>query len=738
MLRRMRSLLVRRLVIAACLASGCTVDVGEASSSTDGGAQGGSPGLNGDADGAPSVDGSTSPAMDGSNAAVDGAVLDSRATAPEASSADAGITSPGDGQALMAHGDAHVPGVSLSACAATKPNGAVLLDVGHANYRPSPSADEVQIIYSGKRALSSHGGRWVLWDVASRALIASGPVVCGASECPARPLLKGSLLVLFNMDGTEVRDSGDGHLVASLPTLRHVGWEQEPPRAGAALDGSYFWVQSRERLDMFSAAGTLLASRSGDYRHASAFGTPATLRVAGGPAGPSIIESVALPSGSVTTSSMFVGKFLKWSDDGARFITEAASAIRVYDADLSLRKLLAVPSTSGVGTYGEYLWVLSGGSTVQVVSLAGGDMPVLSTSGSRLVSSSGGYLAMESTRSDRHYRSFKTVDLTTTPPTVREYDLEVGTYAGNESGAWVVANSGLALQHVEAGSLNHRELSCGSVRDLAVSPNGTWAIALAARQILVGSISSRLISDVLALDADKVDLSEDGRFLVARTFDPQNSTGRSIIVHDLQMRNEVRRVAATSYADFALARQAERLVEVACLSGGCEYRVVDLSGATTYQGPRPIQPLTRVVISPDGGRVAISTAGYDPVSETGLGALIHEGSSLTGAAEGFPIGWIDRDRLAVRVRATDLVTRLVDATGAPITSSLLMRPGTEVDVARSNDLLYINDYYGDAVYNLSTGATVWSDPDSQYGQGGLGDSHLLYDWKAEVRIVALP
>src|SRR6185312_1047625 len=130
----------------------------------------------------------------------------------------------------------------------------VLLDLGHAD-----SITELRL--TSTRALSQDGsGRWVLWDLSTGDLLASGEVPCRtAPPCYSPPLpvdLAGETVAIQTPTGLELRATADGHLLATI-SAPIASWR-------LATDGTYVTAASSFGLTAWSPAGAVLVTRSGD------------------------------------------------------------------------------------------------------------------------------------------------------------------------------------------------------------------------------------------------------------------------------------------------------------------------------------------------------------------------------------------------------------------------------------------------------------------------------------------
>lgn len=100
-----------------------------------------------------------------------------------------------------------------------------------------------------------------------------------------------------------------------------------------AADGSYVVAATHAKLIAWSPAGTVLFTKSADYGAARVFAAAGELRVALGPAGSQVIESIAIPTGIARISPAFRGAFESWSEDGLKFTATLGDAATTYSHD---------------------------------------------------------------------------------------------------------------------------------------------------------------------------------------------------------------------------------------------------------------------------------------------------------------------------------------------------------------------------------------------------------------------
>jgi hypothetical protein len=83
-----------------------------------------------------------------------------------------------------------------------------------------------------------------------------------------------------------------------------------------ARDGGYFAAATDTRLIVWSRAGAVLFTRQANYSSAIVFAAAHELRVAAGPAGSHVIETIAVPAGTGRLGANLPGLFRSWTEDG--------------------------------------------------------------------------------------------------------------------------------------------------------------------------------------------------------------------------------------------------------------------------------------------------------------------------------------------------------------------------------------------------------------------------------------
>ena len=140
-------------------------------------------------------------------------------------------------------------------------------------------------------------GYWILWSYADATVVGSGNSGCGevATPPPGCALLPvidmaGSTAAILTPTGLEIHSTSDGHTLGSI-TTSEKWWK-------LATDGSYVVTGNSTALSAWSPSGQLLFSRAGDYSKAMSFAAPGQILVGAGAAGQSVVETIAVPSGT--------------------------------------------------------------------------------------------------------------------------------------------------------------------------------------------------------------------------------------------------------------------------------------------------------------------------------------------------------------------------------------------------------------------------------------------------------
>ena len=124
----------------------------------------------------------------------------------------------------------------------------------------------------------------------------------------------GKTAVVQSGDWLTVSDRMSGTPISNIEMPAGVRWWQ------LAHDGSYFAAATDTRLFVWSRAGAVLFTRRANYSSASVFAAAHELRVAAGPAGNHVIETIAVPAGTAQLGANFPGSFRAWTENGVPLI----------------------------------------------------------------------------------------------------------------------------------------------------------------------------------------------------------------------------------------------------------------------------------------------------------------------------------------------------------------------------------------------------------------------------------
>lgn len=178
----------------------------------------------------------------------------------------------------------------------------------------------------GNRVLVAGLDRWLLFDVPSRRVVASGPISSQAFDIYGVAVigvdLAGSRMLVpsvFQRNGrTEQQgllmlDARDGSWVAT------VAQDGTMTQAGLSLDGSYAWAANKGSLVAWSSTGRLITQRQGYYEGAELFAAPDGLRVQAMPHSEVVKPSdgsVRVTSGNPTDLNGTSKIKQRWFEDG--------------------------------------------------------------------------------------------------------------------------------------------------------------------------------------------------------------------------------------------------------------------------------------------------------------------------------------------------------------------------------------------------------------------------------------
>ncbi|XXX78791.1 hypothetical protein WMF30_08440 [Sorangium sp. So ce134] len=601
------------------------------------------------------------------------------------------------------------------------------LDLGHieAPYR---------LFVSGDRAVSWDHDRWILWNTATRAVIADGHSPGGFDmlsewppdgpppELPGGVELRGGLLLIQTdpLHAFELRNAADGALLATITA--------EYEDVGLATDGSYAWTARSGNLTVWSPDGDEVLSAALTI-YGAFHAAPDAVRIAPIYAADWPVQVVPIDGSPPHLTPAFAGTFHAWSQDGERFLTTAGNTVRVYSKTGVQESIVNLPDIDNLAATGDYLWTYKEyypGYPLKIYRIGGGNVPVAQ------YENRGGTTVVPTERAIGVFNSgspkLAIIDLGGAEITRTEHEVagHAHTLAHIDGSLhWVIAGpQGVITKGTADDPDATGTLGCGAA-NLGGSASGQVAIATA-----VGTI---FLYDTADLDAGptasvplhsaRVRLSADGRVLAARATEREpHIEERFLKIFSLPDGAEVASLpSAVKLIDFSLSSSGTTLgrayLDATVASG--ESRVVsDVTGETVIHQDTQFQPVP--VISPDGHHFLLT----DQAPQDGCGfTQFYEDGVLVNAVPGCAIGWLDDTRALVQTyqqywlpsRWEYKATTIYDELGNPIGTSPLPRISL-----RPREFARMSDDYGvvpvsptavyaryeHAIYDVETGATL--------------------------------
>jgi Putative Ig domain len=499
-------------------------------------------------------------------------------------------------------------------------------------------------------------GTWILWNYAGRSIIAEGSSDCllQTNSC-ALPLadMAGSTAVVATVQGLEVHSTSDGHTLAKLNVRSGAWWR-------VATDGSYIAAGSRVGLCVWSPSGQLLFSRAGDYSGSVGFAAPGQVLIGAGPAGASVVESIAVPGGTATTSAQFNGQFRSWFADGSRFIATADTTVLVYSNGGVQQGVIASALPADVGAtvvgQGNWVWIDSNGTSTLYPATGTNPAPVATydfTVLTELPNASSVVVAVTGAS------TISVLDLSGSAPVKTDYTLPsgltpaavVGPAAAVSASQWLFATTYGTLLDSASLAGTPRSFGVGEILSMAGGTNH-FAMATASGTILYFNAATLAQEGTIAFPASKVLLSADGALLAAM------GNGNGFGVFDIRIYslpagallytwpyNYTVTAGGEFPQDIALSSSGAVLGQsLVAGSNGSVAVSSPTGGATIFSNTFPIDSGTPALrISPDGTLLAWSLSGDSPATGTNL---LQNGVLVT-AFQGAPVGWLDNSRLVV-------------------------------------------------------------------------------------------
>jgi hypothetical protein len=616
---------------------------------------------------------------------------------------------------------------------------APILDLGHGGLVR-------QIRMDSTHAFSQDwNGHWVLWNFATAASVASGTIACQTSPCKGNPYpvdLAGPTIIIGTPTGFDVRSSATGQLLASVAAT--------VPSWHLAGDGSYVCAGTTAGLTAWSPSGQILFSRPGDYSGAAVIAAPGAILVALGPAGPNVVETISVMTGSASIGPPFSGQFSSWFADGSRFLTTDSTTNKLWvysnaSVQQDLRSLPALDNLAGAGTWFWTLGTLN--NTLNIYAVGASATPaatyVLGTGST--ITPSGNSLAAYNYGPGQ----LSVIDLSGTVPSKVDYVVPVTyltAYAAVSSSQWMVGNFNGVLIDGSAVPGAVRYFGHGTVLSIAGGA-GSYAIATAIGEILYFDSVTNAPEGKINFLSSNLALSSDGTVLAAQadTTAAQYEPDRTLNIYSLPSGTLLNSFPYSVTSDpslFLMTLSAsgtvlgEVLVNDSASSTGNAHQAVAVTGGTPFwfqESPATVyQP---VLLSPDGTLVAVS----NQLPRTGAGVStstnIYKNGILSTSLSGWAAGWIDNGRLLVnnydpnsggdgRYIGSNIYGPTGTVLASPSIPELLSFQVVTPQVT-APDLLYSPSF--NSIISLSSGAVTWMSGSPAGGSANVFEGAVAKD-----------
>lgn len=615
----------------------------------------------------------------------------------------------------------------------------VLLDLGH--------ADSVELLrYEDARVLSQDSrGHWVLWDSQTAENLSSGDSTCEYATCTGEPDadLAGSTIVVETPTGFEIHSSSDGHLLANVAAS--LSWWK------LASDGSYVCGGNQSGLTVWSPSGNILFSRTGNYSQALVFAAADEIRVGGGPAGANVVETIAVPSGASSLSSTFQGEFHSWFLDGERFIARVSNTVWIYSKSVAQEDLVALSTVNGLAGTGNWFWTQN--VSLNIHAVGGGASP----SATYNLSGVAKVVPSEKTIGILLYDrpQLSVIDLSGVAPSKTDYSSPVpflSAYAAAPNGEWLTGNTHGLIFDGSSTVNTPRYFGLGKVWSIAGSDTRV-AIATALGSILYFDAATKVLEGKIDFSSSEIQLSTDGKVLLAaaNSNNAQYQTNRSLKVFSLPSGTEVNSwpYSYPNYPipfDVSLSGSGQFFGKVLGTFGTFTESwtfsrdvVAVADGALVWSDSVPaaddsnMTNFFSVRLSPDATHIAVADEGRTPTN----GTKIFKNGVLETAVSGWPVGWIDNNRVLVNKysagRFGDIHyegSHVLDSTGHELATPAL--PELWEFQTLNSDRIYSPEV--NSIFSLSDGDSIWTSAYSSRGMGAAAGSRIFFTSDATVRV----
>lgn len=595
---------------------------------------------------------------------------------------------------------------------------APLLDLGHAG------TINILRFVSSTFLSQDLNGHWALWNFANDKMLASGNSPNGTwisfpQSIPKPVNLVGSTVVIETSAGLEIRAAADGSVLAEIPAT--VSWWQ------LASDGSYVCAGNSTTLTAWSTTGQVLFSHAGNYSNTVAFAAPMQVQVARGPAGASVIQTLAIPTGATSVSPAFLGSFQSWFVDGGRFLTTVPNNVWIYSSAAVQQEFISLPSLSSLAGEGSWFWAFDSSCNLNIYAVGSNSQPVgtFSVPGNCTAYASGNAIGLLGNSGQ-----IEVIDLSGANPVTTIYSVPgagnspMSAFAATTSSRWIVGDNQGVLVDGSNLPAQARYLDYGRAVSIAGSATNI-AIATASGRILYYDMTSHSLQTTINFSAGQVSLSNDGSVLAAGV-----GLSGAINVYTMPAATLVSSFTYPSNEPqiFGLSGSGTTLALIPTLppvppsppGSTCYAQVVAVMGGSQLWCDNT-GTMGQVQLSPDGTLIAVSAnvAPYLP----GRATQIYKNGILATAVAGWVVGWLDDSRLLTTSTkcATTLCispiyagSTIYDSTGTNLSSpalpplaslqalsptSMLGRSGSNAGPGTSTGT--------PGIYSEITGATLW-------------------------------
>ena len=619
---------------------------------------------------------------------------------------------------------------------------APVLDLGH-----------VQAVtfagFGGTYLLSTDGSRWVLWNFATAAELASGTAACIPAAydgtCNPPPIsLAGSAILIGTATGLELRSAPTGQVTAEITTS--YSW------AALASDGSYACAGGKSGLGCWSPSGQQLFSETGNYASAKVFAAPNQLQVALGARGSNLIETITTAGWSAATGPTFTGTFYSWFTDGGSFITtnSANETVWIYSnatVQLDQRSLPALTNLTGQGNWFWTFAITNLTSTQQplnIYKVGNSALPTATYSfyETSPTQASGLSLAVFNASA---LGTVNVIDLSGAAPVNTSYTLPIDgfqSFAATSASQWLVgSNYGVIL---DGSGLPGSSRFFNYGRVWSIAGGGTRvAVATASGRIISYNTTTNAIEQTITQQGAELAMSADGSELAVALYhylyQDDYTSDRSINLYSLPAAALIRGFPFS----YTYGVSAPVLNEISLSADGSTLGEVFTQGNTSTAAALNVQSGSSIFsttsgtwgaplrLSPDGTLAAFT----DVAPGAGVGGqpatTVFQNGSMSTSLSGWSVAWLDDARLLANNTTVDGNNPSgYEYTGASLfgpTGTLLGNPPLpEVTSLQplGGDLIYAQNL--NEILSVTTGMPVWASADANSGLGALTTSSVVF------------